>query len=56
VLCKTIPITQALNCPLVVAHPTNARLADVEQKIAGAVNPLLARAGITLCWETFADG
>jgi sugar phosphate isomerase/epimerase len=54
VLHKTIPIAQALNCRLVVAHPTNARLADVEHKIASAVDPLLAQAGITLCWETFA--
>jgi sugar phosphate isomerase/epimerase len=53
VLCKTIPIAQALNCRLVVAHPTNTRLVDVEQKIASAVDPLLAQAGITLCWETF---
>jgi sugar phosphate isomerase/epimerase len=43
-----------LNCRLVVVHPTNARLVDVEQKIASAVDPLLAQAGITLCWETFA--
>jgi sugar phosphate isomerase/epimerase len=54
VLSKTIPIAQALNCRLIVAHPTNARLADVEQKIATAVDPLLAQAGIILCWETFA--
>jgi len=54
VLHKTIPIAQALNCRLIVAHPTNARLADVEQKIAGAVDPLLAQAGVVLCWETFA--
>jgi sugar phosphate isomerase/epimerase len=54
VLHKTIPIAQVLNCRLIVVHPTNARLADVEHKIAGAVDPLLAQAGITLCWETFA--
>jgi len=54
VLHKTVPIAQALNCRLVVTHPTNARLVDVEQKIASAVDPLLAQAGVTLCWETFA--
>jgi sugar phosphate isomerase/epimerase len=54
VLYKTIPIAQALNCRLVVVHPTNARLADVEQKIASAVDPLLAQSGVVLCWETFA--
>jgi sugar phosphate isomerase/epimerase len=54
VLHKTIPIAQALNCHLIVAHPTNARLAEVEQKIVGAVDPLLAEAGVNLCWETFA--
>jgi sugar phosphate isomerase/epimerase len=54
VLHKTIPVAQALNCRFIVAHPTNARLADVEQKIISAVNPLLAQTGITLCWETFA--
>ena len=53
VLHKTIPVAQALDCHLIVAHPTNARLADVEQKITGAVDPLLAQAGVTLCWETF---
>jgi sugar phosphate isomerase/epimerase len=54
VLSKTIPIAQALNCRFIVAHPTNARLADVEQKIAFTVDPLLTQAGIVLCWETFA--
>jgi sugar phosphate isomerase/epimerase len=54
VLSKTIPIAQALNCRLIVAHPTNARLADVEQKTAFTVDPLLTQAGIVLCWETFA--
>jgi sugar phosphate isomerase/epimerase len=54
VLRKAIPIAQALNCRLIVVHPTNARLADVEQKIASVVGPLLAQAGVTLCWETFA--
>jgi sugar phosphate isomerase/epimerase len=54
VLHRTMPIAQALGCSLIVAHPTNARLADVAAKIAGAVDPLLAQAGITLCWETFA--
>ena len=54
VLRKTIPMAQALNCRLVVVHPTNARLADVEHKIATVADPLLVQAGITLCWETFA--
>lgn len=53
VLLKTIRIAQALGCPLIVAHPTNARLAEVESKIAGAVDPLLEQAGMILCWETF---
>ena len=53
VLRKTLSIAQALGCPLVVVHPTNARLAEVESKIVGAVNPLLEQAGIILCWETF---
>jgi len=54
VLQQTIPIAQGLDCSLIVVHPTNARLADVADKIAGAVDPLLVQAGITLCWETFA--
>ncbi len=54
VLHKTIAIAQALGCPLIVAHPTNARLAEVEGKIAALVDPLLEQAGVTLCWETFA--
>ncbi len=54
VLRKTIAIAQDLDCALIVVHPTNARLAEVEEKIAAAVDPLLAQAGVTLCWETFA--
>ncbi|HEC34098.1 MAG TPA: sugar phosphate isomerase/epimerase [Chloroflexi bacterium] len=54
VLRKTIPIAQALGCPIIVVHPTSARLAQVESKIVGVVDPLLAQAGVTLCWETFA--
>ncbi|MBU0490251.1 MAG: sugar phosphate isomerase/epimerase [Chloroflexi bacterium] len=54
VLRRTIPIAQALDCSLIVVHPTNARLADVENKIAAVVNPLLEQARVTLCWETFA--
>jgi len=54
VLRKTIPIAQALGCPLIVVHPTSARLAQVESKIVGAVDPLLEQAGVTLCWEMFA--
>lgn len=53
VLHKTLAIARALGCSLVVAHPTNARLAEVENKIATVVDPLLAQAGVTLCWETF---
>jgi len=54
VLRKTISIAQGLDCSLIVVHPTNARLEEVEGKIAAAVDPLLAQAGVTLCWETFA--
>ncbi len=54
VLRKTISIVQGLDCSLIVVHPTNARLEEVEGKIAAAVDPLLAQAGVTLCWETFA--
>jgi sugar phosphate isomerase/epimerase len=54
VLRKTLAVAQALDCRLIVVHPTNGRLAEVEGKIAGAVDPLLAQAGVTLCWETFA--
>jgi len=53
VLRKTIPIAQGLNCSLIVVHPTNARLEEVEGKITAMVDPLLAQAGVTLCWETF---
>ncbi|MCK4317000.1 MAG: TIM barrel protein [Anaerolineae bacterium] len=53
VLRKTLAIAQALGCSLIVVHPTNGRLAEVEGKIAAVVDPLLARAGVTLCWETF---
>jgi sugar phosphate isomerase/epimerase len=54
VLRKTITIAQELDCSLIVVHPTNARLEEVEGKITAAVDPLLAQAGVTLCWETFA--
>ena len=53
VLRKTISIAQALGCSLIVAHPTNARLEEIEAVIATVIDPLLARAGVTLCWETF---
>ncbi len=53
VLRKTISIAQGLNCALIVVHPTNARLREVEGKIAATVDPLLAQARVTLCWETF---
>jgi sugar phosphate isomerase/epimerase len=53
VLRKTIPIAQGLGCSLIVVHPTNARLAEVSPRIAAVVDPLLAQAGVTLCWETF---
>lgn len=54
VLHKTIAIAQGLDCSLIVVHPTNTRLAEVEGRITAAVDPLLAQAGVTLCWETFA--
>jgi len=54
VLRKTIPIAQGLDCSLIVVHPTNARLEEVEGKITAMVDPLLAQTGVTLCWETFA--
>lgn len=53
VLRRTLTITQALDCRLVVVHPTNAQLAEVSPKIAAVIDPLLAEAGATLCWETF---
>jgi len=53
VLRKTLTIAQSLGCSLIVVHPTNGRLAEVEGKIAAVVDPLLAQAGVTLCWETF---
>ena len=53
VLRKTILIAQGLDCSLIVVHPTNARLEEVEGKITASVDPLLAQAGVTLCWETF---
>ena len=53
VLRKTLSIAQALGCSLIVAHPTNARLPEVESKIVGAVDALLEQAGMILCWETF---
>jgi len=55
VLHKTLAMAQALGCSLIVAHPTNARLAEVEGKITAVVDPLLAQAGVTLCWETFSS-
>lgn len=54
VLRKTVSIAQGLGCSLIVVHPTNARLEEVEGKITAVVDPLLTQAGVTLCWETFA--
>ena len=53
VLRKTVSIAQGLGCSLIVVHPTSARLEEVEGKITAMVDPLLAQAGVTLCWETF---
>lgn len=49
----TLSIAQALGWRLVAARPTNVRLAEVGNRIAGAVDPLFEQSGVTLCWETF---
>ncbi len=53
VLRKTISIAQALDCSLIIVHPTSGRLAEVEGKIAAVVDPLLEQSDVMLCWETF---
>ncbi|MEW6664407.1 MAG: TIM barrel protein [Thermodesulfobacteriota bacterium] len=54
VLKKTIAVARDLGCRNIVVHPSNARLKQVEGWIEAKINPLLADAGIMLCWETFA--
>jgi len=55
---KTLRITKALGCPLIIAHPSygsfKGRLQEIEAFLAQRIDPLLERAGVLLCWETFA--
>lgn len=53
VLKKTVRVAQALDCRVVVAHPSWGALAEVEPFLAREADPLLKRAGVVLCWETF---
>lgn len=50
---KTIEIARALDCNIIVAHPSFARLKDVESFIDDTISPLLERNAVYLCWETF---
>ena len=53
VLRRTIGIARALDCNIVVAHPSFGKLEQAESFIGGAVSPLLEKNAIFLCWETF---
>jgi len=53
VLDKTIGIAQSLDCQLIVAHPSNGKLGDVQGFLDEIVRPMLDEADMILCWETF---
>lgn len=53
VLEKTLDIARQLGCSLIVAHPSNGRLEEVEGFLEAAVRPMLDEANAILCWETF---
>lgn len=53
VLRKTIEIARALDCNIIVAHPSFGKLEQAESFIDGTVSPLLEENAIFLCWETF---
>ncbi len=53
VLKQTLRIAEALECKLVVAHPSHGKLSETAPFIAREVTPLLQKAGVVLCWETF---
>lgn len=54
VLTKTVAVARSLDCRSIVVHPGNGRLKQVEGWITANIDPLLAAAGMVLCWETFA--
>jgi len=50
---KTVHIAEALDCCLIVVHPSRGQLSQVEKLISSKIDPLLERAEVSLCWETF---
>jgi sugar phosphate isomerase/epimerase len=56
---KTVQIAEALSCPVIVVHPCygslKGRLQEVNTFLAQRIDPLLERAGVLLCWETFSS-
>jgi len=54
---KTVRIAEALNCSVIVVHPSygslRGRLQEVNAFFAQMIDPLLKAANVTLCWETF---
>ena len=49
---KTVRIAEALSSPVIIAHPSRGQPPN-EGFFTKSVDPLLEKAGILLCWETF---
>ncbi|MFQ5815339.1 MAG: sugar phosphate isomerase/epimerase family protein [Candidatus Hydrothermarchaeaceae archaeon] len=50
---KTIGIASRLGCDKIIAHPSRAKLEEVEGVIDSEVTPLLEGNRVFMCWETF---
>jgi sugar phosphate isomerase/epimerase len=51
---KTVWIAEALGSPLIIVHPSRGQPPN-EGFFTKSVDPLLERAGVLLCWETFSS-
>ncbi|MEM4724105.1 MAG: TIM barrel protein [Candidatus Hadarchaeum sp.] len=56
---KTVRIAQALNCSVIVVHPSYGPLQrqphEINAFFTQRIDPLLEAINATLCWETFAS-
>ena len=50
---RTIKIAEALNCKIIVIHPSKGEYSQIQGFISTVVDPVLESNQIFLCWETF---
>jgi sugar phosphate isomerase/epimerase len=50
---RTVKIAEALNCKIIVIHPSKGEYSQIQGFISTAVDPVLKSKQIFLCWETF---